>query len=197
MRRMGTHFSVVKIMAEQIVLRGDFDLAKTHAFLNDCDEVESIVDTQIGGFTVRFRDLRGVSFQFYSAGTALVNTDDYSDPADHIYLAEQAAVGREGEFIKFSVKSYRHNPTDSEWFTRALLLREMGVLSPEALNTLNREVRWFIARLKRICQAAAHRRIGKVAPGGDEYRTTLEELGILSGMKPLNERHGASVRSSG
>ncbi len=191
MRGMGTHFSVPETMAEQIVLRGDFDLAKTYEFLNDCDEVDWIVDTQIGGFTVRFRDLRDISIQFYSAGTALVNTDDYSDPADLIYLAEQAAVGREGEFIKFSVKSYRHNPTDSEWFARALLLREMGVLSPEALNMLNREVRWFIARLKRINQATAHRSIGNVAPGGDDYRRTLEELGILSRMKPRIERHSS------
>jgi len=174
-------------MAEQIVFRGEFDLAKTYDFVRSYEEAHKISQVENGGFTFQIRGLKEIKIQVYGTGKVIINTDDYADPAELIRIAENILWGPEDGIVKLQLEKVQFMQSTAYLIAVDFVAKEVGVESSNPLHERDRMVKWEAARLRRIYAQAGHPMAGELAPGGDEYRRTLEELGVLPRMEPLVE----------
>jgi hypothetical protein len=177
-------------MAEQIVLGGQLDLAETYGFIQSWEEAHRITEIQNGGFTFEIRGLKEVKVQVYGTGKVIINSDDYADPAELIRIVELALWGPDDRPVKLRIEKVQPMPSTAHNIAAASLAKEVGIESSDLFRDTDRLVKWEAARLKRIYAQEAHPNAGELAPGGEEYRTTLEELGVLRRIEPLIEEQG-------
>ena len=184
-RGKGTHLSVSSPMAEQIVLRGDFNLEETYDFVRSWEDAEGVSEICKGGFTFSIRGLRDVKVQVFGTGKLIINTDDYADPAELMRIVELMLWGPDDEPVKLGLEKVQFMQSTVYNITVASVARKAGIESSELLRDPDRLTEWELARLKRIYAQVDHANAGELAPGADDYRRRLEELGVLLRIEPL------------
>jgi len=166
-------------MAEQIVLQGEFDLAETYNLVKSFEETSHLSDIEKGGFTFQLQGLKEIKIQVYGTGKVIINADDYADPAELIRIAELALWGPGDRPVKLRLEKVQLMPSTVHIIAVDSLMKEMGVKSSDPLHDWDRMVKWEAARLRRIYAQAGHPKAGEIAPGGEEYKRVLEEIGVF------------------
>jgi hypothetical protein len=170
-------------MAEQIVLTGKFDLAKTYDSAKSWQDTQVVSDIQRGMFTFEIRGLTMVSIEICGTGKVIINTDDYIDPAELIVIAELRlrAIDHDRP-VKLNFDKVRLQSLTAQLIAeRALWVEEWSREPNLPAPVWDVIVKWALARRRRISAQCHHRSAGEIAPGHDEYLTDLEKLGIWPG----------------
>lgn len=121
----------------------------------------------------------------------IIHTDDYSDPAELIRIMELALWGDDDQPVKLRVEKVQLMPSTAHSMAVASIAKDLGINSSDIVRDWDRLVKWEKARLKRIYAQECYSKAGELAPGSDEYRRTLEELGVLPRIEPLVEEQSS------
>jgi len=180
-------------MAEQIVLTGKFDLAKTYDSVKLWQDARRVSDIEKGMFTFEIRDLKTVNIEVYRTGKVIINTDDYVDPAELIVIAELRlrAIDHDRP-VKLNFDKVRLQSLTAQLIAeRALWVEEWSREPNLPALVWDVMVRWALARRRRIFAQCHHLSAGEIAPGHDEYLTDLKKLGIWPGE--VEQRKGLRI----
>jgi len=166
------------------VLQGEFDYSRSFNFINSWPDAVGVVDTSKGGFDFCLRGMSGVKIQVYGTGKVIINTDDFTDPAELIAMIEARlrAIDHDRP-VKLKLedpkKHIRFPPVTAELIAkRALWVEEWSAEPNLPAPVWDVMFRLALARRKRIIAQCRHPDAGEIAPGRDGYLRDLNHLGI-------------------
>jgi len=115
-------------MGFEVWLTGDFNLDKIYQYLHGAEWVDYLSSIDRGRFTVHLKDVKGVSYQFYSRGNIRVLLDHYSRPFHHIQIIRLICLYACGRDPHLKLKNIRVYPEDVEAYFIRKVLREAGII---------------------------------------------------------------------
>jgi len=173
-------------MAEQIILTGKFDLAKTYESVESWKDAWHISDMSVdrGMFMFEIRGMETVNIEIFGTGKVIINTDDFADPAELIAMIEARLRTIDHDRpVKLRLedpkKHIRFLPVTAELIAkRALWVEEWSAEPSLSVPARDVIVKLALARRKRIIAQCRHPNAGEIEPGRDGYLRDLNHLGI-------------------